>query len=85
MDPISILLLAVALGLDSFTESLCSGMGMDRARLRDALTIAGFFGVFQAGMPLLGWLGGLTMRDLIATFDHWVAFGLLAIIGGRMI
>ena len=85
MGPVSILLLSIALAMDSLTVSICSGMTMDSVRLRDAARIALFFGGFQALMPVLGWAGGLTVRDLIASFDHWVAFGLLAVIGGRMI
>lgn len=85
LGPASVLLLAVALAMDSFTVSVCSGMTMDSVRPWDAARIALFFGGFQALMPVLGWAGGLAVRDMIASYDHWVAFGLLAVIGGRMI
>ena len=85
MDPFSIIILAVGLAMDSFTVSVCGGMTMNPIRMRHALRIAFFFGLFQALMPVLGWLGGLGFRELIADFDHWVAFGLLALVGGKMI
>ncbi|MBC7235524.1 MAG: manganese efflux pump [Chloroflexi bacterium] len=85
MDPFSILVLAIGLGMDSFTVSVCGGMTMQPVRMRHALRVALFFGGFQALMPLLGWLGGLGFRQLITSYDHWVAFGLLALIGGKMI
>ncbi len=85
MDPISLLILAVGLGMDAFTVALCGGMTMHPVRLRYAARVAFFFGGFQALMPVLGWLGGVGFRDLIARYDHWVAFGLLAFIGGKMV
>ena len=71
--------------MDSFTVSICGGMTMNPVRLKSALRIAFFFGVFQALMPVVGWFGGSRLTDLIAGFDHWVAFGLLGLIGARMI
>jgi len=85
MDLLSILLLAVALALDTFAISICSSLVAPRARARPALKMASFFGGFQMLMPVLGWLAGLGLRDLITGFDHWVAFGLLAGVGGKMI
>jgi putative Mn2+ efflux pump MntP len=85
MDPITIVLLAVGLAMDAFAVSICSGMAMNPVRILHALRIAVVFGLFQAVMPVLGWLGGLSFRDLISSFDHWLAFGLLAFIGGKMI
>ncbi|MHB1294699.1 MAG: manganese efflux pump MntP [Anaerolineae bacterium] len=80
-----ILLLAIGLAMDCFTVSLCAGMVVRPLRLREAVRIPTFFGGFQALMPVLGWLAGLSLRDYISAYDHWVAFGLLAIVGGKMI
>lgn len=85
MDPFSIMLLSVGLAMDSFTVSICGGMTMNPLRWRYAVRIAFFFGLFQALMPVLGWLGGLAFRNLISSYDHWIAFALLALIGGKMI
>ena len=85
MDPISVFILAVGLAMDSFAVSICGGMTMNPIRIRHALRIAAFFGLFQTLMPVIGWLGGLGFQGLIASYDHWVAFGLLAFIGGKMI
>lgn len=85
MSLLSILLLAMALAMDSFTVSVCAGMQMERVKLHYAARIALLFGLFQAVMPSLGWLGGTELQAIIRDFDHWLAFGLLAFIGGRMI
>ena len=85
MDPITLLLIAIGLAMDAFSVSICSGMASQGVKLPYALRIATFFGGFQALMPLLGWLGGIGLRDIIAGFDHWVALALLAFIGGKMI
>ncbi|MCW4019839.1 MAG: manganese efflux pump MntP family protein [Candidatus Bathyarchaeota archaeon] len=84
MDAVTVLLVAVGLAMDSFSVSISSGLATKSPRVRDALKIGGFFGFFQAFMPVLGWLGGLTMLDLISGVDHWIAFGLLSLIGCRM-
>ena len=85
MDLPSILLIAVGLSLDALAVSICSGLLVPHVRLRDALTMASFFGGFQVLMPVLGWLTGLALRSTISGFDHWVAFALLAGVGGKMI
>ena len=71
--------------MDAFAVAVASGVTIKHLRVHHALTIAASFGLFQAFMPLIGWLGGLTLRDSVALVDHWVAFGLLAFIGGKMI
>ncbi|NLG26733.1 MAG: manganese efflux pump [Chloroflexi bacterium] len=71
--------------MDCFTVCICTGMVMERFRWRHAVRMALMFGLFQGAMPAIAWYGGLAFRDLIAAYDHWVAFGLLAIIGGKMI
>jgi putative Mn2+ efflux pump MntP len=85
VDLATILLIAVSLAMDSFAVSIAHGMTIKNRRVATGLAMAFSFGLFQALMPVLGWLAGLTFIDLIASFDHWVAFGLLAFIGGKMI
>jgi putative Mn2+ efflux pump MntP len=85
MDIASILLIAVGLAMDALAVSTAHGMTIQNRRFATGLTMAGSFGAFQAFMPVLGWLAGLSFIELIADFDHWLAFGLLALIGGRMI
>jgi len=82
---IELTLLAVGLSLDAFSVSICKGLGMERISWRTTLMIACAFGLFQAGMPLIGWALGSRLLWLIAPIDHWIAFGLLAFIGYGMI
>jgi putative Mn2+ efflux pump MntP len=77
--------IAVGLAMDAFAVSITSGLTIKSLQIRHALRIALFFGVFQAVMPLVGWLAGLSVREFIAEVDHWIAFGLLCFIGGKMI
>ncbi len=81
----TIFFIAIGLAMDAFAVSVTSGLTMKNLRIRYALRIALFFGIFQALMPVLGYLAGLSIRDFIADFDHWIAFGLLAYVGGKMI
>jgi putative Mn2+ efflux pump MntP len=83
MDLITILIIAVALALDCFAVALAAGIRGGQ-KIASATRVAVAFGSFQAGMPLLGWLAGRSVMDLISGFDHWVAFALLAIVGLRM-
>lgn len=85
MDVLSILLIALGLAMDAFAVAISSGYMIKHIKAKNALTIAIFFGLFQAIMPIIGWLSGMTLRNFIAGFDHWIAFGLLCIIGGKMI
>ncbi|MGA7279784.1 MAG: manganese efflux pump MntP family protein [Desulfocapsaceae bacterium] len=85
MDLFSTLVIAVGLGMDAFAVSVASGVSMKQIGLRQTLTIAASFALFQALMPVLGWAAGLSFRNYIAAYDHWIAFGLLAGIGLRMI
>ena len=71
--------------MDAFAVSISSGITIKNPRIEQALKIAIFFGAFQAIMPVIGWLAGLGLRELIAKVDHWIAFGLLFLIGCRMI
>ena len=86
MDFIAVFLIALGLSADCFAVSICGsismGSALDRAK---ALKVAAYFGFFQFVMILAGFLAGKTVVELIENFDHWVAFGLLAFIGVRMI
>ena len=85
MDIISIVLIAVGLAMDAFAVSITSGITIKSLRINNAFKIAIFFGLFQAVMPIIGWLAGLSLRDYISAVDHWIAFGLLSFIGCKMI
>ena len=85
MDMISIVIIAVGLAMDAFAVSITSGITIKRLHINHALKIALFFGLFQAIMPIIGWLAGLSLRDYISAIDHWIAFGLLSFIGCKMI
>lgn len=81
----SILLVALGLSADCFAVALGGSIAMKSHSRLQVLRTAIAFGLFQALMPVLGWLIGQTVVDLIADYDHWVAFGLLAIVGGHML
>jgi manganese efflux pump family protein len=85
VDALTIILIAVGLAMDAFAVSIANGMTIKSNRKRAALLTAMFFGGFQMLMPAIGWAAGLTLQGVIAGFDHWVAFGLLAFIGAKMI
>jgi putative Mn2+ efflux pump MntP len=85
MDISSILLVALGLAMDVFAVSLGAGTSRFGTGWRCRLRLAFHFGLFQGGMTFLGWLGGTQIADWISTFDHWVAFALLFIVGIRMI
>lgn len=71
--------------MDAFAVSICKGLGMKRLNMGQALVIGLFFGGFQALMPLIGWTLGTQLADFITPIDHWIAFILLALIGGKML
>lgn len=85
MDFITIIVIAVGLAMDAFAVSIASGVTLKCFQTRPAFRVAIFFGGFQALMPVIGWLAGSTFQNYIQAYDHWVAFGLLAFIGGKMI
>ncbi|HBL41170.1 MAG TPA: hypothetical protein DDY98_06220 [Ruminococcaceae bacterium] len=85
MGIIEIVLIAVSLAMDAFAVSICKGLNMTKFSMKNALIIGGFFGVFQALMPTVGWLLGSGFQKYITSFDHWIAFGLLALIGANMV
>jgi manganese efflux pump family protein len=80
-----ILGIAVALAMDCFAITLGMACGSKGLTIKQAVRMAAYFGGFQFVMPVIGWFAGDRMLGLIERFDHWVAFGLLAVIGGRMI
>jgi putative Mn2+ efflux pump MntP len=85
MGFLELLFIAVGLSMDAFAASLCKGLSLDKPSLRNSVIVSLFFGGFQAVMPLIGWLLGKQFESYITKVDHWIAFGLLAFIGGKMI
>lgn len=85
MNIVSIIFTAIALAMDAFAVSITKGMTLKSLSKGIAIKIALFFGVFQAAMPLIGWILGIGFQDHIKAIDHWVALILLSILGGKMI
>lgn len=85
MNLLTIFMIALALSMDAFAVSIAGGVAVKRLRLRHALTMAAWFGGFQALMPLIGWLGGTRLKESLSGLDHWVVFGLLMFLGVKMI
>ena len=85
MSLLELFLLAVGLSMDAFAVSVCKGLSVRRGSMKQALTVGIWFGGFQALMPFLGYLLGITFSSLITNVDHWIAFVLLAFIGFNMI
>ena len=85
MGIIELILLSIGLGMDAFAVSICKGISMKKMDWKKACIIGLYFGGFQAIMPVIGYFLGSTFESFITNFDHWVAFILLAIIGGNMI
>lgn len=77
--------LAAGLSMDAFAVAVCKGLSIRQLKLRHAVVVGAWFGAFQALMPAVGWLLGSAFADRIAAVDHWIAFILLALIGGNMI
>ena len=85
MGVIELFLIGVGLSMDAFAVSVCKGLGMKRVNYRHALVIALFFGGFQGLMPVIGWALGSQFARFVTPVDHCIAFGLLALIGGKML
>jgi len=85
MGCLTLLGIAVALAMDAFAVAVAAGLRLRPLRGSHVFRLSFHFGFFQAAMPVLGWLAGTTVERVIAAYDHWVAFGLLAIVGGKMI
>ena len=80
-----LLLLALGLSMDTFAVAVCAGLGLSKVNARNTLVIGGYFGFFQAVMPLIGYLLASRFAVWVTAVDHWVAFALLGFIGARMI
>lgn len=85
MSLLELLIIAIGLSMDAFAVSIGKGLSVTKIKLSHALKVGLWFGGFQALMPLIGYLLGSTFADVVSTYDHWVAFVLLALIGGNMI
>lgn len=85
MGLLELFLLAIGLSMDAFAVSVCKGLAMQKVNFRSAAICGVWFGGFQALMPFLGYLLGITFSSLITSIDHWIAFVLLAFIGFNMI
>jgi putative Mn2+ efflux pump MntP len=85
MSAILVTGIAFSLSFDAFAVSLANGCSLSGCSCRQAATAGLWFGLFQAGMPVIGWLGGSFFSDAIRSWDHWLAFGLLTAIGLKMI
>lgn len=85
MGVVEIILIAVGLAMDAFAVSICKGLSMKKMDWKKAGIIGLYFGGFQGGMPLIGYLLGIGFEDKIKSVDHWIAFALLVFIGANMI
>ena len=85
MELFEIIAIGVGLAMDAFAVSICKGLSMKKIDWKKAIIIALYFGIFQALMPVLGYFLGSTFSSFVQSVDHWIAFILLAIIGGNMI
>ena len=85
MEWFEVILIAIGLAMDAFAVSVCKGLCMKKIDYKKALIIALYFGMFQGVMPVIGFFLGISFQDLILSIDHWIAFGLLSLIGGKMI
>ncbi len=81
---IQTLLIGIGLSMDAFAVSICKGLGMSKINKKQMIIIASYFGGFQALMPLLGWSVGTKFSTYVSQYAHWIAFVLLAVIGGKM-
>ncbi len=85
MEIIELILLSVGLAMDAFAVSISKGLSVRELKPKHGLIAGAYFGGFQALMPLIGWLLGRQFEELIKSVDHWIAFGLLVLIGANMI
>ncbi|PXV96138.1 putative Mn2+ efflux pump MntP [Lachnotalea glycerini] len=85
MSLIELFVLAVGLSMDAFAVAICKGLAMKKISFKKALTVGLYFGIFQAVMPLAGYLLGIRFQSKITAIDHWITFVLLGIIGANMV
>lgn len=84
MSIFELFILAVGLSMDAFAVAICKGVCLKKASLGQSAEVGAYFGIFQAGMPIIGYFLGTGFADKITKYDHWVAFILLLILGGKM-
>ena len=85
METVEILLISIGLAMDAFAVSICKGLSIKKMNWKNAIIIGMYFGIFQAGMPILGYFLGSTFERFITNIDHWIAFSLLNGIGFDML
>jgi len=85
MNWIELFLLAVGLSMDAFAVAICLGLTMAKVSMKKALIVGLYFGAFQAGMPVIGFMVARLFAEQITQYDHWVVFALLSFLGGKMI
>jgi len=85
MDYFSLILVAIALAMDAFAVAICNGMTLKKVKIGHAMAFGLMFGGMQAVMPIIGFFLGSLFKDYIEFIDHWVAFALLTLIGGKML
>lgn len=85
MTILTLFILAIGLSFDTFAISISSGIARKQIIFKEAFIIASVLGFFQAIMPVIGWVGGISIKEIITPFDHWIAFGLLGVIGLKMV
>ena len=85
MDTPTILFIALGLSMDAIAVAISLGITIKSLKIHNGLVIGIFFGLFQSIMPVIGWGAGRSLRDLIISVDHWIAFGLLVLVGSKMI
>ena len=85
MGMMELFLIALGLSMDAFAVSICKGLSVRKATVKQSITVGAYFGGFQALMPAIGYLLGVRFESYIVSVDHWIAFVLLGLIGGNMI
>lgn len=85
MNTLAILGIAVALAMDAFAVAIATGVSLKQVSFRQTFRLSWHFGLFQAMMPVIGWGLGTTVQSYMAEYDHWIAFTLLALVGGNML
>lgn len=85
MGFLEIILVSIALAMDAFAVAICKGLAMAKMNWRKAVIVGLYFGIFQALMPMIGYFLGSRFEAIVTSIDHWIAFILLTIIGGKMV
>lgn len=85
MNLFELIIISIGLGMDAFAVSVCKGLTNKKINIKKIITIASYFGIFQAIMPLIGYLIGINFENQVKQIDHWIIFVLLTIIGLKMI